>query len=427
MKKTLALAIGVAILILPGQAFSAWTIGTPIVSYYRGPGLDPHSAQQYADGGFNLVWAETHKQLDYAQQFGLRAMWTGALDATTISEVKTHPALYCYSVADEPLPGDFAALGATVASLRALDPDHMSYINLAPSTVGNSALLDTYMTTVQPDLISWDFYQFRDYGDLKQYFAALTNARLASQAYDVPFLNMVQSAAWGGASRIPTGDELRFLNYTSLAYGAQGISYYVYFWYDHIGGFSEGDGTATALYDDVKLINPEFVAIAEEIQALKSIGGYHLGDLPPPYDLTDDDPPNPVRLPLGTSPFTLSPAVPDTVYVELDPVEGMLLGLFDSASDQVADATYALVVNLDYTSGTTTTVIGPENLEVFDASTGVWTPTGSNQAALSLVAGGGKLVRLASAAPIPEPSTILLLACGLGFLVGRPMRLTFRC
>jgi hypothetical protein len=51
--------------------------------------------------------------------------------------------------------------------------------------------------------------------------------RRAAQDANVPFLNIVQACSWTPARRVPNGDEMRYLLYSTLAYGAQGISYYV--------------------------------------------------------------------------------------------------------------------------------------------------------------------------------------------------------
>jgi hypothetical protein len=37
-----------------GQA--SWSIGKPIVTYWAGPPMSDSTAQQMADGGWNLVW-----------------------------------------------------------------------------------------------------------------------------------------------------------------------------------------------------------------------------------------------------------------------------------------------------------------------------------------------------------------------------------
>jgi hypothetical protein len=177
--------------------------------------------------------------------------------------------------------------------------------------------------------------------------------------------------------RIPNGDELRWLVYTSLAYGAQGISYYVYCHPGHNGAMANADGTPTALYRTAKVVNRHFAAIAAQLQPLSSLGAYHVGMRPP----------GAVALP-ADAPFTLDPPIPAREYKS--PVQGMLLGYF-GPPDQ---PTHVVAVNLDYTQEVTTTVVGPGPLQIFHPATGAWTPAGGDRAELTLPPGGGRLLRL---------------------------------
>jgi len=56
--------------------------------------------------------------------------------------------------------------------------------------------------------------------------------------------------------------------------------------------------------------------------------------------------------------------------------------------------TRACVVNLDYTTNATATLLGPKNLEVFDSRQSTWSPGNGPLATLRLRPGEGKLVRL---------------------------------
>jgi hypothetical protein len=58
--------------------------------------------------------------------------------------------------------------------------------------------------------------------------------------------------------------------------------------------------------------------------------------------------------------------------------------------------THVLVVNLDYKAKGVVTLIGPGNMEVFDAAGRTWSPADGSRAALNLPPGGGQLVRLQS-------------------------------
>ena len=232
-----------------------WKMGSPIVSYWAGPmPMTDAVALQMAEGGWNLVWCR-ESELDVAQRHGLRAQLHDALlrpatldnpalraklDAL-ITRVKRHPALYSYFLRDEPNATNFPALGRMVAYLRQRDPAHLAYINLFPTYASNRQLgnagdkitayrahLQQYLEIVHPDLISYDHYQFAKRGDTPDYFLNLALIREAALGAGLPFLNIVQACTWSPSMRVPTPDEMRYLVYTSVAYGAQGISYYVY-------------------------------------------------------------------------------------------------------------------------------------------------------------------------------------------------------
>lgn len=388
-----------------------WRVGTPIVTYWAGPAMTDATAQQMAEGGWNLVWCG-EKELDVVRRHGLRAQLQDPLltPATLedpahreqlealITRVRGHPALYDYFITDEPSATNFAGLGKLVAYLRARDPAHLAYINLFPTYASNEQLgnrgdpvtayqahLRQYLDVVKPELISYDHYQFTTNGDSADYFLNLALIRRAAQAAGLPFLNIVQAASWAPSMRVPNGDELRYLIYSTLAYGAQGISYYVYSCAGHTGGIAGADGTPTPLYQVLKSLNREFVAIALELQPLRSLGVYQAGMLPPGAE----------PLPQGAA-FTLEPPVPTLDYKAPERVKGLLLGYFGPAgkAKQPPSPTHVLVVNLDYQADVVGGLRGPGRLEVFDAATGRWSRLDEARAELKLTRGGGKLVRL---------------------------------
>ena len=287
-----------------------WEVGIPIVTYWAGPPLTDAVARQMAEGGFNLVWCN-EKELDVAHRHGLRAQLRDGLLSPAVlddparrekldallarpARVRHHPALYSYFITDEPSATEFPGLGKLVAYLKERDPAHLAYINLFPTYANNQQLgttgdtvtayrehLGQYVAIVKPSLLSYDHYQFATDGDLDSYFLNLAMSRRAAKEADVPLLNIVQACSWTPVRRVPNDDELRYLVYTTLAYGAQGISYYVYCHPGHTGGMALADGTPTPIYHALKTLNREFVAIAQELQPLKSLGVYHAGMRPP--------------------------------------------------------------------------------------------------------------------------------------------------
>ena len=392
------------------SAAAPWTVGTPIVTYWCGPAMTDAVAKQMADGGWNLVWCG-EGELDTVKRHGLRGKLThpllspaslddpkklGQLDAL-IARVRQHPALYAYYIIDEPNASQFAALGKLVAYLRERDPAHMAYINLFPTYATNEQLgnqgdvvtayqahLRQFVDQVKPALISYDHYQFALAGDNPQYFLNLALIRRAALDSGVPFLNIVQACTWAPTvMRVPTGDEMRYLVYTTLAYGAQGISYYIYTCPNHVGGIANADGSPTPLYHALKPLNHEFVAIAKELQPLRSLGVYHTGMMPQGTESLPND-----------AAFTLDPPVASLEYKAPARVQGAMLGCFGPPGKSIAAATHAVVVALDYKTGMTLGVRGPASLEIFDATTGQWSSANASRAELRLSGGGGKLVRV---------------------------------
>ena len=121
-------------------------------------------------------------------------------------------------------------------------------------------------------------------------------------------------------------------------------------------------------------MNPQFEAIAEQLQPLRSLGAYHVG--PAPLGAT--------ALPAG-APFKVE--TDDPVALE----KGILLGYFGGSEGPSA----VVVVNLDYTARHTVSLSGPGELQRFDTDSRGWLPVHDRTARLRLPAGGGVLLRLA--------------------------------
>lgn len=364
-------------------------------------------ARQMAEGGWNVVWC-TEKDLDLVHQHGLRAQLHDPLLAVAsldnpaqrekldalIQRVRQHPALYDYFITDEPSAADFPGLGRLVAHLRERDPAHLAYINLFPTYANNQQLgttgdtvpayqehLRQYLEVVKPDLVSYDHYQFTTRGDTDQYFLNLDMIRRASEKARVPFLNIVQACTWAPSMRVPEPNEMRYLVYTTLAYGAQGISYYVYSCAGHTGGIALADGTPTPLYEALKSLNREFVAVARELQPLHVLGVYHAGHHPRGTMAVPKD-----------SPVRFDPPVEDREFKAPERVVGLLLSCFAPAGKE--SPSHAMAVNLDYQAERTAGLRAPGRISVFDSSSGKWSETGTSRVELRLAPGGGKLVRV---------------------------------
>ena len=397
-----------------------WSVGDPIVTYWAGPGshnvLDDTSAAQLVAGGWNLAWGETPEHLDTAHRHGLRVLysigprdlddpkWKSWVDAR-IEEAKDHPATYAYYLQDEPTPDAFPLLARLRAYIAERDPDHPIWVNLYPSyaSPGRDGQLGTegdtvtayrehvrlFMEAVKPSLLSYDHYNFKADGDGNQYFLNLAMIRDAALKYDLPFVNVMQAVNWRGRWRDPKEGEMSWLTYTTLAYGGQGLCHFVYNFRNVSSGFFDQKDNDRPLprFWSCSRFNRDFVAIGTELQALESLGAYHVGDIPMGAD----------ALPAG-SPFVIDPSLPTRPYESPDlslrneePIEGMLLGYFGKAGKP----THVLVVNLDYTNAVETELVGTGPMRVFHAPTRTWASAGeAARVKLQLPPGGGALVTL---------------------------------
>jgi hypothetical protein len=234
------------------------------------------------------------------------------LDAL-IDKVKNHPALEAYYIIDEPGAGAFEALGKLVAYLRERDPAHFAYINLYPTYANEQQLgvdgsnlprevvgyptdfagvntsdrtvrayqehLNRFVSTIKPELISYDHYHFCKTGDGKQYFLNLGLIRSAALEAKVPFLNIIQACTIEQSWRMVNANELRWLVYTTLAYGGRGISYFLHWGPASYGGLYQ-DGKRMPLADSVAALNVEIEALSPVLMKLDSLGAYNTDPLP---------------------------------------------------------------------------------------------------------------------------------------------------
>lgn len=413
-----AVLFAVMLLALTSSSINAkevWTLKAPIVTFIPGPPVTDQSAKLMKEGSWNVVWCVNKQELDVAQKYGLKGIlyddrFSPALMSNPdkavefeklVESVKNHPALDQYFIADEPSTSVFPSIIKMTALVNKHDTSHLAYVNLYPTYCSAEGLgtkgdlvtayqeyLERYIAEVKPQLLSYDNYQFFVGVDGTQYFLNLELVRKASLKHNIPFINVIQACSWDPNVRVPTGNELRFLTYTSVAYGAQGISHYCYWRYapEYRGMIVDDNGKPTYLYSAAKYANRDFVAIATELMQTKSLGAYHVGMLPP----------GTVALPKNAA-FRITSSDAEAEYskpLEVGkPVKGFVLGYFGTKGSR--EPSHVVVVNLDYNKSVKATLAGPGKLEIFDPATRTWYSTYKSSADLDLVPGGGVLVRVA--------------------------------
>lgn len=314
----------------PG-AQSRWKQKEFLITYWCPPPATDEALSRVAAEGFNLTWTPP-EGLDVAARHKLRALLQSPLlqpevldnaakhaelDAL-IQRVKHHPALEGYFLTDEPGAGAFPGWGRLVAYLRERDPSHVAYINLFPTYANEQQLgvsadaadrarvgyptdfagvdtndkvvlryrehLKQFVATVDPDLISYDHYHFlKDANgqpnDGKQYFLNLGLIRLMALEARKPFLNIIQANTIEKSWRLPNAEELRWLVFTTMAYGGRGISYFTYWGPKAYNGLYQ-DGQPAPLLQPVVALNKEIAKFGPALMQLDSLGAYHTAPLP---------------------------------------------------------------------------------------------------------------------------------------------------
>ena len=424
MKKLSKLSISVGACLV-AFASSAWDMGEPIVTYWAGPGfkgsrmaITDESLKLLKEGGFNLVWASSKEDLDLIAKWGLRAICGDECSGLKsmakgnvapqnreeskrrIESVKDHPALYIYYHDDEPPAGRFEDLASDSRFVRSLDPDHLTWVNLLPTYASNKQLgLDgetisayrehvrLFLETYDPAFVSYDHYQLNNGWDTGNYFLNMSIVQQASAARGIPFMNGVQACAWWpeeslaspAAPRIPGPDEMRFLVYTTLAYGAQGIYYYVYSHPRHRGSIVSQDGVPDAKYYELSKLNPIFVATAKQLRGYRLMGAYFKGYCPrggTPYS------PNAI---LDFVDGTKSEPLP----AKKELADSVLVSRFEAVDRPMR----LMVVNLDYRKERSLDAMAPFGVARFDPNTGKWMPLGK-KFTLDLAKGEGTLLQV---------------------------------
>jgi hypothetical protein len=411
-----------------------------IISYWHGlapADNTPERFKEMARAGFNLVMphcaeftpeqtlANNRRILDLSAQHGMKTILhdprlanaqPNSPDfektiAAVVADYASHPALYGYNLADEPVNRQLPRLAAISKALLERDPRHLPFINLVPihatGMIGGYPFtnddaqfpqivrdydnyLEQFLTRVKPKLLSYDEYDLveeggpfhlDDNGMLGMYFPNLEVVREKAIKYKIPFNNIIlvtPHAHAYGQYRDPSLEELRFLVYTTLVYGARGIMYFTYASVDGMGdGIIGHNGRPTKHYDQVSQLNKEIRALAPVLITLRSDGVYHVG-----------------RLPKLTKPLPAGGLV--------QRVEGgeVVLGLFSD----LKGSRFVMVVNKDYKKGhdvaiTFSQPVGLEKISAIDGRSNAL-PAGEQEKGsqarwkITLAAGEGTLLKL---------------------------------
>ncbi len=181
-----------------------------------------------------------------------------------------------YSIFDEPKTEQYEDMRAQQVVFNEADPTHPAYINLFS---GGGDYLAKFMETVQPNILSYDFYQW--WWGREGHFTNLEQYRAAALAADIPLFCWVEinankdSERGGGPPPADNVIKLRQSVYTNLAYGVKGIE-----WFTTPNIFEHGTANVTSAGKDVGVINKELKKIGPELVKLQSTEVFHTEPVP---------------------------------------------------------------------------------------------------------------------------------------------------
>ena len=298
----------------------------PILAWYSIPydHMSVESFQELKEAGFTISYSLTGtmdaalKALDIAEQAGVKVLiYSSELFSDTenaVRQLMNHPALFGYSLGDEPSYKDFPALATVAEKIMAIDSEHMVYMNLNPNyapawilTENTSGLslaeayeeyVHNFIGQVKLPMLSFDHYPVTFSGIRNEWWSNLEVTSREAERAGIPLWAFTLATAHDPYP-VATMASLRIQLYTDLAYGVQGLQYFTY-WCPEvtIWNFHEApidfDGNKTPVYDIVKDMNAEIQARAEVFAGAKVLQVRHTGLTLPPDVTPLEELPSPV-------------------------------------------------------------------------------------------------------------------------------------
>ncbi len=165
---------------------------------------------------------------------------------SAVKEFADHPAVWGLFVTDEPLVGNLPAVAKACRMLREMTDAAEPYVNYLPnhliSADGTSAgirrhvgfddfgaYLDHVVRETGATMLSYDQYcsMSPEWGGPDQWYRCLADYQGAAIRHNITFWNIILAHGhW--MYRAPSPLEMSWQFYNSLAYGAQGIMYFMY-------------------------------------------------------------------------------------------------------------------------------------------------------------------------------------------------------
>lgn len=207
-----------------------------------------------------------------------------------------HPAIWGFTICDEPNAMDLPYIGEVVDRLKGHYPGKIMYFDLLPnygtlaevgrdkakSQLGTRTYaehIDIYMKEVSTDYLSYDFFVYQDPDDRRLVQKMYDNYDVVAKAcrrggrsfWYAPMVNSRRPALWTSANM------LRFQAYSAMAYGAEMINWCCWCpgWFTN--QVVEANGKRTAQYERVKKVNGEIRRLGETFMRYRNTATHLVG------------------------------------------------------------------------------------------------------------------------------------------------------
>lgn len=234
--------------------------------------------------------------LDCAQQTNVKVM-AGCYELETDTEntvrrFMNHPAIVGWHLKDEPVLAEMEGLGVLARKIKAIDKKNFVYVNLRPAdatpqemgTTSYTEYINEYIRLIPVDFVSFDKYpcQLDKQGNLYVLDFWYDNLQVIadlSKNAGKDFWAFASGVKFEPEQATPSIETLRLQMYTNLAYGAQGLQYFVY------------QNPTSPTYALVKQMNEELQNFAKVFLGAKVLSVTQTGK----------------TIPIKTKPFTEAP------------------------------------------------------------------------------------------------------------------------
>ena len=300
--------------------------------------------------------------------------------------LKQHPSLTGYYLWDEPTSDRFSTVSSVKSLFNTYDSGNLAFSCYLPSygqyTWSGSppaykTYVDNYISTVNPPVISFDYYPFGDNHQgnpsllTSDMWRDLGYARQKAISTGKPLWFFFQGIGTfaGGANRVGnmTMPKISVQMYAGLAYGVKELSYY-----STLGLMTDRNGAKLSMYNDLKTLDGR----------VNNLGNF-LFDKTPQYiyqtNITDTQRSNFFLDNLASS--TLISSAPNNLIISV-------------FNDSITSNTYIMLVNKDYTSTVSGNVAlkSSKAIQQYDKSNDSVTTISGSSTTISISIAGGDAV-----------------------------------